>query len=437
MRLNVPAGAAFVDTIAALPKNQFSIKPECSTMNRGAPVVILGVHYGSLGIARSLGRLGVPVHGVHDDLRVNALASRYFHRKYRWDFARSTADETVAFLRRIGKDLGESAVLLPTTDDTAQLVTDRASDLRDAFRFQDNPPALVRELRRKWEMCALARLHGVPAPETRLPSTAAEALEFAGQMGFPLLLKSSDGARLEERGLPKMVIVRSASELAAHFSRMEDPANANLMLQEYIPGSGEAVWMFNGYFDRNSDCVAGFTGRKLRQHPIRTGAASLGICQKNETVHRQTTGFMKTVGYRGIVDIGFRYDARDGQYKLLDVNPRIGATFRLFVGTDGTDVARLLYLDLTGGTLSSTEARDGRRWLDENRDYYSVREHRREGSLTGAGWLRSFLGADESVWFAWDDPVPAIRTAGDVAGRGLRKAWRLAARPFRPPRTEP
>jgi D-aspartate ligase len=405
-------------------------------MNHGAPVVVLGVHYGSLGIARSLGRLGVPVHGVHEKIRVNALASRYFRRKYCWDFVRSTADESVAFLRGIGKDLGESAVLLPTTDDTAQLVADRASDLQDAFRFQDNPPGLVNELRRKWEMSALAKRHGVPAPETRMPATASEALQFAGQMGFPLLLKSSDGAKLEARGLPKMVIVRSASELAGNFSRMEDPANANLMLQEYIPGSGEAVWMFNGYFDRNSDCVAGFTGRKLRQHPIRTGATSLGICQKNETVHRLTTGFMKAVGYRGIVDIGFRYDARDGRYKLLDVNPRIGATFRLFVGTDGTDVARLLYLDLTGQPLPSTEAREGRRWHDEHRDYYSVREHRREGSLSGAGWLRTFIGADESAWFAWDDPFPAIRTAGAVAVRGLQKACRLATRSFMRPRTD-
>ena len=406
-------------------------------MNHGVPVVVLGVHYGSLGIARSLGRLGISVHGVHDDVRVNALASRYFHRRHCWDFARSTADASVAFLQGIGRDLGGTAVLLPTTDDTAQLVADRASELRDTFRFQDNPPSLVRELRRKWEMSALAKRHGVPTPGTRLPATAAEALQFAEEMGYPLLLKSSDGARLEARALPKMVIVRSASELAAHYARMEDVTDANLMLQEYIPGSGEAVWMFNGYFDRNSDCVAGFTGRKLRQHPIRTGATSLGICLKNETVHRLTTGFMKAVGYHGIVDIGFRHDARDGRYKLLDVNPRIGATFRLFVGIDGTDVARILYLDLTGQPLASSEAREGRKWLDENRDYYSVREHRREGSLTGAGWLRSFMGADESAWFAWDDPVPAIRTAGEVVGRGLRKAGRLTARSFRRSRTDP
>ena len=68
---------------------------------------------------------------------------------------------------------------------------------------------------------------------------------------------------------------------------------------------------------------------------------------------------MKAIGYQGILDIGYRYDRRDGQYKVLDVNPRIGCTFRLFAATNGMDVARALYLDMTGQTGAS---RPGCRW---------------------------------------------------------------------------
>ena len=236
-----------------------------------------------------------------------------------------------------------------------------------------------------------------------LPRSVQEARRFADQIEFPLLLKASDGARLEARGMRKMVIVRTAGELTENYSRMEDPADPNLMLQEYIPGGDDAVWMFNGYFNRKSECVAGFTGKKIRQHPIHTGATSLGICLRNDAVHELTTVFMRTLGYQGIIDMGFRYDARDGLYKLLDVNPRIGATFRLFVGADGTDVARLLYLDLTGQPLPLTALVEGRKWLDENRDYFSSSEYRREGSLTIAAWLRSLRGVHETAWLARDD----------------------------------
>ena len=36
---------------------------------------------------------------------------------------------------------------------------------------------------------------------------------------------------------------------------MEDPDQTNLMLQEYIPGGDDSVWMFNGYSDANSECL--------------------------------------------------------------------------------------------------------------------------------------------------------------------------------------
>jgi predicted ATP-grasp superfamily ATP-dependent carboligase len=383
-----------------------------------------------LAIARSLGRLGVPVHGVDIDLRTSAFASRYFVRRHHWDFAKASAASSVEFLLTLRTELGRHAVLIPTTDDTAQLVADYAAELRDVYHFQDNPPALVCKLRRKWELFALAKCHDVPTPDTLLPRSLQEAQRFADQIKYPLLLKASDGARLEARVMRKMVIVRTSGELTENYSRMEDPADPNLMLQEYIPGGDDAVWMFNGYFNRKSDCVAGFTGKKIRQHPIHTGATSLGICLRNDTVHELTTTFMSTLGYQGIIDMGYRYDARDGLYKLLDINPRIGATFRLFVGADGTDVARLLYLDLTDQPLPLTALVEGRRWLDENRDYFSSREYRREGSLTIATWLRSLRGVHETVWLARDDLIPAVLLVLEIAGRAIRKLWNRAMRPF-------
>jgi predicted ATP-grasp superfamily ATP-dependent carboligase len=203
------------------------------------------------------------------------------------------------------------------------------------------------------------------------------------------------------------------------------------MLQQYIPGGDESVWMFNGYFDRKSACVAGLTGKKLRQHPVHTGATSLGICLSNNSLRETTSAFMGALGYQGIVDIGYRYDARDGRYKVLDINPRIGATFRLFVGMDGTDVARLLYRDLTGQPLPAIAHAEGRKWLDEHRDFFAARQYRREGSLTIGTWLRSLRGVRETAWFARDDLRPAFRMISEIGWRTLRKAIRVVMSPFR------
>ncbi len=180
------------------------------------------------------------------------------------------------------------------------------------------------------------------------------------------------------------------------------------MLQEYIPGTPETVWIFNGYFDESSTCKVGFTGRKIRQSPPYTGATTLGECLSNPTVHETTVRFMHELGYRGILDIGYRFDARDGEYKLLDVNPRIGATFRLFVGDDGMDVLRALYLDLTGQEVAATTAPHGRRWVVEPLDVSSTIVYRRRGDITLGRWVRSFRGVQEAAWFARDDLRPFL-----------------------------
>ena len=133
---------------------------------------------------------------------------------------------------------------------------------------------------------------------------------------------------------------------------------------------------------------------------------------------------MKAIGYRGILDIGYRYDARDGAYKVLDVNPRIGATFRLFVGTNGIDVARALYLDLTGQPVDARPAREGRKWIVEDLDTVSSYRYMREGSLTVAGWLASLRGIDEAAFLSWRDPLPFFAMLMNRLPEFCRRAWR-------------
>ncbi|HEV8599587.1 MAG TPA: hypothetical protein VGQ69_09530 [Gemmatimonadales bacterium] len=401
-------------------------------IDSSTPVLALKAHHGTLGIARSLGRLGVAVHVMDADPRHPALASRYVTGAHLWNFGRTPAERSVERLLELGRVLGEGTVLIPTSDDTAELVAEHAGVLRQLFRFQENPPELVRALSNKRELHALARRHGIPTAETSFPESLEEVRSFAATAGFPVMLKASDGLRLQARTGKKMVIARSPEELLEWYQRLEDPADPVLMLQEYIPGGDDTIWMFDGYFNRNSDCVFGVTGKKLRQFPVHTGATSLGICLENAPTREQTCRFMKAIGYRGILDIGFRYDARDGGYKLLDPNPRIGQTFRLFVAKEGWDVAHLLYLDLTGQALPAATPVEGRKWLVEDWDLESSLDYWREGGLTVAEWLASFEGVEEGAWFARDDLAPFGRVVRRLAARGwasLRKRLRLRVWP--------
>jgi predicted ATP-grasp superfamily ATP-dependent carboligase len=243
-------------------------------------------------------------------------------------------------------------------------------------------------------------------------------------MAFPVLLKGIDGLLLARKTGKKMVICHNLSELLANYEELEDPDHPNLMIQEYIPGGADSVWMFNGYFNSHSECLVSFTGRKLRQCPIHTGATSLGICLRNPAVEDSVKALMKAVGYRGMLDVGMRYDLRDGKYKVLDVNPRIGATFRLFVDTEGMDVARAYYLDMTGQPVSMSAVHEGRRWLVEDMDASASLHYWLEGNLTARAWIDSLHGIEEAGYLCRDDPAPA-------ALRAMSVARRLASRLFR------
>jgi predicted ATP-grasp superfamily ATP-dependent carboligase len=107
---------------------------------------------------------------------------------------------------------------------------------------------------------------------------------------------------------------------------------------------------------------------------------------------------------------------------VLDVNPRIGSSFRLFVGDGDMDVARALYRDLTGQPAGPAVPRYGRKWMVEDCDLVSSIRYYRDGQLTVKDWLRSFRGVQETAFFSLRDPLPGIIT---LASDGQQFAARI------------
>lgn len=391
-------------------------------MDVSLPVVVPKIHHGSLAIARSLGRLGVEVHGVTPAPSAPAALSRYWSQVHNWDVEAAPASDAVAYLLELGRKIGRTALLIPVSDRLTELVAGNARALRQCFVFPDLPVATVRTLTSKKDMYFLARRLGIPTAETAFPGCKADVIRFLDEAAFPVVVKAIDGARMKRRAGCTLVIARNQSELLEQYDRLEDPRSPNVMLQEYIPGGEDTVWMFNGYFNAAADCLFGITGKKIRQNPVYTGSTSLGVCLANEDVAATTRRFMKAIGYRGILDIGYRYDARDARYKVLDVNPRIGSSFRLFVDANGLDVARVLYRDLTGQPVPAQAASEGRKWLVEDQDLESCLRYRQDGKLELRQWLASLRGVREGAWFAHDDLRPFLAVAGGVGASALRKA---------------
>ena len=133
------------------------------------------------------------------------------------------------------------------------------------------------------------------------------------------------------------------------------------------------------------------------------------------------TRLCERVGYCGIADLDFRYDRRDGRYKLVDFNPRTGAQFRLFENAAGVDVVRALHLDLTGRPVPQASCA---------RAQAHPRGERRPDRPAGSP-------ADQAA--QWLPRPGAVRAGADrarLAGRRRPAARRVDAGPVRGPARE-
>lgn len=390
-------------------------------MDTSTPVVV-GYRggIGALAVARTLGRLGVRVYFLGDKASPGAslvTRSGYWTDRFFWNFD-APPDETLAFFLRVGDRIGSRPILVTLADWVAIFIENNADALGERFLFPRGSRGVVQTFANKWGMFKLAQAHGIPTPQTLLPSTRDDVLAFIQSASFPVVVKPADPSVPRT---PEKAIVPSGRELLEKFDRDTELGPPNVVFQEYIPGTAEDQWICNAYFGEGSECRAIFTGKKLRQVND-TGIACLGICEPNETIERQTRQLMEGAGYQGAVDIGYRYDARDGLYKVLDVNARLGGAFRLFRATNGMDVTRICYCDLTGQPIPNCELQPGRKWLIED-DVWSSLTYARQGRLTFGSWLRSVWGVRETHWFAADDPLPGFAWLWKTLAPRVTRKW--------------
>lgn len=398
-----------------------------------APVFVLTTSpdplmHSVLAVARSLGRWGVPVFVAHPGGRLPVDASRYVAGRIEIEPGGRGGVPLVDQLVDAAGTVGTRPVLVPVDDWAALTVDANDERLAEHYRFPRRPAGTATRLASKAGLTEVCRDLGVPTPLTWFPSSEEDLKSCVSR--FPVVVKAVDPLMLRRApGARSVTIAADERQLRGAYDLLAAGGQGNVMVQEYVPGGANAIWMLNGYFDAASRCRFAATGVKLRQCPPGTGPTTLGEIRANRTVQQAAERLLSSLGYTGIVDLGFRYDARDGVYKLLDVNPRIGGTFRLFTGQRGLDVVRSLYLDMTRQPVPEDTARDGRRWQDEPHDLLAQGIYRRRGESSWPAYLASLRGVDERAWYAADDLRPFALMCRHTLARTRRGLGLLAGRP--------
>lgn len=402
--------------------------------NRAVPALIVKfgdypLHHGGVGAIRSLGRLGVPMYAITEDRYTPAAASRYLTRAFVWP---TTGTEEpgrlVEGLIRIARRIGRPAVLVPTDEEAAVLIAEHQHELAGRFLFPRVEPGLPRRLASKQGLHELCVEHGIASPSAAFPQSYDDIVAFAEKARFPVVAKNREAfvrrSRPAVNGTTRIATREGLLALARDWG--EQPG---VILQEYLPREAAEDWIVHAYFDQDSTPLAMFTGVKVRSWPPHAGMTANAYVVDNPELADLAARFIKQIGFTGIIDLDLRFDRRDGQYKLLDFNPRMGAQFRLFENESGVDVVRAMHLDLTGRPVPEGEQRAGHRYIVENIDLPALLAYRRSGYTTPHAPARA--SGTELAWFAGDDPLPFLTMLARFVRPGaihLHQLWRTQRR---------
>jgi len=191
-------------------------------------------------------------------------------------------------------------------------------------------------------------------------------------------------------------------------------AGHEVMLQEYIPGPPTRHYMLEGFVDRSAQVRAWCARRRLRMYPEDYGDSSWMVTVSLREVAgaaETLTRLFSALRYRGVFEAEFKYDDRDGVFKLLEVNSRPWS-FVGFAARCGVDVCELAYREAAGLPVTPVTTHDvGRHCVQYPVDGLVCWKLFRSGRLRLGDWMKSWLTASPLI-FCLDDPAPAlVRTA--------------------------
>lgn len=381
------------------------------------------LHHGGVGAIRSLGRLGIPMYAITEDRYTPAASSRYLRRAFVWP-TRGTEepDRLVEGLLRIGRRIGRPTVLVPTDEEAAVLIAEHQAELAGRFLFPRVDAKLPRRLASKQGLHELCVEHGIPSPAATFPQSYEEVEAFAEKALFPLVAKNREAFVRRSRPAVNGTTRIATREGLLALARDWGP-RPGVILQEYLPREDAEDWIVHACFDADSMPLAMFTGVKVRSWPPHAGMTANAYVVDNPELADIAARFIKQIGFTGIIDLDLRFDRRDGQYKLLDFNPRMGAQFRLFESESGIDVVRALHLSLTGRAVPEGEQRAGHRYIVENIDLPALLAYRRSGYTTPHAPDRA--SGTELAWLAGDDLRPFFTMLARFVRPGARHLYQL------------
>jgi predicted ATP-grasp superfamily ATP-dependent carboligase len=404
--------------------------------NRPAVVVGLDCVTG-LQTTRLLADRGIPVIAIAENRGHFCVRTRVPERKV---IAPTSGEGLVRALETVGAGLGNDgpAFLLPCTDNAVLTISASRDRLEPFFRFVLPPHDVIERLMDKVAFAEHAQRSVLPIPPTAILRSRDDAELAARTLSYPAVVKP--GLKTPTwlaNSRTKVYSVADARELLEVYDRIS-AWTPELIAQSWVEGGEDALYSFNGYFDRDGVPQASFIARKIRQWPPDTGTSSLGVEVRDDAVLEAAIDLFTSAGYRGLAYVELKRDERTGRYAIIEPNLGRPTGRSAIAERGGVELLLTAYRDALGLPLPEERVQRyrGVKWIYWRHDLQAAAVAMRRGKLSPMAWWRSVRGPSIEAVASMRDPRPMLAELVHVAGAGLRNLRNRLSRPS-PKRREP
>ena len=368
-------------------------------------VITSGTGVNTLGIVRCFGRRGIPVTYLDSGQGSIVSCSKYINHKLKISPLSMSESDFIAQLMEYGKDKNPKMMIIPAGDEDLLLLAKYKSELETVFILPIPPSGIVNKLVNKKEFYELLDKMNVPHPRTYFPETIDQLLTTGKEITYPYIIKPLFSSLFLKQFHLKVMVVTSHNELVRAVEKLERVTN-DVMLQEII--SGNDIYEFYGYFDRNSLPLAICGWKKLRHYPADFGSGSFCTSVWQSSEIERCMELLKAIGYYGFANPELKKDPRDGVYKLLEINARPPLQNRLAAAC-GTDIEYTAYLDAYQQLpRHHIVPMSDINWIDDFVDLASLMVQFKRKEISLRDFMKSLAARKVHSVIACDDVVPLV-----------------------------
>ncbi len=379
--------------------------------------LILGGYINGYSIIRELHEKKVEDIFLFDT--IHSLAS-YSNKIKKFFLIKNTPESLYSALIALSQQY-RKIVIFPTEDLQLEVLYELYPRI-EHFCFLPLNPKNIMECLNKYCQYSFCEKLGIPYPKTVWINHANE-IEKISCIQFPILIKPTkrDDQKI---GVFRNLRLDTDTDLEKNIESIKGylSAGVSFIASEIIPGDGSNIYAYVGYRSKTGAILNEWTGKKLAQFPHDFGVFASASNQAPDIVRDQGRALLNGLDLIGIAEPEFKYDYRDGKYKLMEINLRSTMWHR--VGNlSGVNIQYTQYLDAISKE-PSTQQQD--KSLDIHFVYF---KHELYNLLTRPKYLRTFynnIAKSNKTYFAVfnvNDILPCIIDVRNVLRRVVRGEW--------------